>query len=546
MASFPATEDEYDFVEKPSRDFYYPVTFDLLREPHQMLCCGNHLSPEAVTNLQGQPCPVCKEANLNTVPDKFFKRKVNELKVRCPNKSRGCEWVGELGSLDRHLSQNSVEGECQFVTVVCPHSCGDSFQRCQLEGHKANDCPNRPFTCQYCAHKATYITVTSEHWLVCTKYPVDCPNKSLGCQWAGKRGDLDQHLNDGSEEEECQFVTVVCPHSCGDSFQQRQLEGHKANDCHNRPFTCQYCDHKATYIAITDEHWPICKQYPLECPNKCGENAIERQHLPKHLEETCPLQVIKCEFSYAGCEAECQRQHMQTHLEENVVVHLNKVSYRNKQQESQINALRLKTEQQQQEMEKYKRQTEKQQSMNEQQQKQIVALMSTLAQVALKVKKPLAPVFVPPPDIVMTDFETHKKTGDRWISPPFYSHIGGYKMCLNVYANGSGSGKATHVSVFVFLNRGEYDDQLKWPFCGDITIQLLNQSRDKGHLAMTVRYNDGVGDDVAGRVVGQERATFGRGYVQFIAHTKLNTENKEYLKNDCLKFRTIIVVVKSI
>ena len=127
MASIPATEGEYDFVEKPSEDFYCPVTLELNREPHQMLCCGNHLSQEAVTRLQGQPCPVCKESNLSTMPDKYFKRRVNEFKVRCPNKSLGCEWVGELGSLDRHLSQNSVEGECQFVTVACPYSCGDSI-----------------------------------------------------------------------------------------------------------------------------------------------------------------------------------------------------------------------------------------------------------------------------------------------------------------------------------------------------------------------------------------------------------------------------------
>ena len=37
-------------------------------------------------------------------------------------------------------------------------------------------------------------------------------------------------------------------------------------------------------------------------------------------------------------------------------------------------------------------------------------------------------------------------------------------MCLCVYANGSGSGVATCVSVFAHLNREEYDDQLKWPF----------------------------------------------------------------------------------
>ena len=217
---------------------------------------------------------------------------------------------------------------------------------------------------------------------------------------------------------------------------------------------------------------------------------------------------------------------MQTHLEENVKVHLNKVSH----------TLHCKTQQQQSI-------NEQQQSTIEQQQKQIVALMSALTRLALDVKKPLAPVFIPPPDIVMTDFEKHKKPGDRWFSPAFYSHIGGYKMCLGVYANGCSKGEATHVSVSIYLMQGEYDRQLKWPFRGDITIQLLNQSRDEGHREKTFSFDDKVGDDVAGRVVGQERATKGWGYHQFIAHTELNVENNN---NDCLKFRISKFVVKSI
>ena len=548
MASLPATAGEYDFVEKPPEDFFCPVTFDLLREPHQTACCGNHLSREAVTRLQGQPCPVCKEENLNTIPDKYFKRKVNEFKVCCPNKSLtslpGCEWVGELGSLDRHLSQNSAEGECQFVTVACPYSCGDGFQRRQLEGHKANDCPNRPFTCQYCDHEAAYITVTNDHLPICTKYPVDCPNQSLGCQWAGDRGDLDRHLNDGSEEGECQFVIVACPYDCGDGFKRCQLQGHKAA-CHNHPFACQYCGHEAAYIKVTDEHWPICKQYPLECPNKCGKNAIEREHLPKHLEETCPLQVIKCEHGYAGCKVECQRQHMQAHLEENVKVHLNKVSYRTKQQRGQISGLQLKTEQQQSQITALQLKLEQQQQENDdrskQQQSQIDSLMAALSQ--------LTNILGPSTVMVMTNFKKHKKARDDWYSPPFYSHMGGYKMCLRVYANGDGHGhrEATHVSVFCWLHQGarEYDDQLKWPFRGAVTIQLLNQSRDEGHWEKTVPFNDRADDDTAGRVVGQNRATKGFGYSKFIPHTQLNTENKEYLKNDCLKFRISKIVVES-
>ena len=536
MASLPATEGEYDFVEKPSEDFFCPVTFDLLREPFLTACCGNHLSQEAVTRLQGQPCPVCKERNLSTMPDKYFKRKINELKVRCPNKSLGCEWVGEVSDFDRHLSQNSVEGECQFVTVACPNSCGDGFQRCQLEGHKSNDCPNRPFTCQYCGHKATHIAEASGHWLICTKYPVYCPKKSLGCQWAGERGDLDQHLNDGSEEGECQCVTVACPYDCGHDLQRRWLQKHKAKACLHRPFNCQYCSHEATYIKVTNEHLAMCKKYPMECPNKCGKTVIERQHLTKHLEETCPVQVIKCEFSYAGCEVECQRQHMQTHLEEDVKVHLSKVS----------TTLQSKTEQQQSIIEQLQNIIQQQQSINKQQQKQIVALMSALTLITLDVRKPLAPVFIPPPDIVMTDFEKYRKAGDIWYSPPFYSHIGGYKMSLGVYANGYGDGKATHVSVSCCLNRGEYDHQLKWPFRGVITIQLLNQSSDEGHWEVCVRFDDTVRDRCAGRVVGGEKATSGWGCPRFIAQNKLNTENEEYLKDDCLKLRISTFVVKSI
>ena len=215
---------------------------------------------------------------------------------------------------------------------------------------------------------------------------------------------------------------------------------------------------------------------------------------------------------------------MQTHLEENMnmKVHLNKVS------QCTI-TLQCKTQQQQ--------------SIIEQLQKHIVALNSALAQVALDVQKPLAPVFIPPPDIVMTDFEKHKEDNDSWYGPPFYPHIGGYKMCLCVYANNYAS---PHVSMFCYLNRGEYDDQLKWPFRGDITIQLLNQSRDEGHWEMTVSFNHRAGNDIAGRVVGKERATSAWGRRKFIPHTELNTENKEYLKNDCLKFQISSVVVKSI
>ena len=98
------TEVEIDFVERPSKEFFCPVTFELLLMPHLTTCCGHHLSERAVKRLkqENKPCPLCKEPELATVLDKFHQRRIREVRVRCPHTARGCEWVGEVGQLNSH------------------------------------------------------------------------------------------------------------------------------------------------------------------------------------------------------------------------------------------------------------------------------------------------------------------------------------------------------------------------------------------------------------------------------------------------------------
>lgn len=52
------------------------------------------------------------------------------------------------------------------------------------------------------------------------------------------------------------------------------------------------------------------------------------------------------------------------------------------------------------------------------------------------------------------------------LAPPaaFYTAKYGYKLCLRLYLNGDGSGKKTHLSLFIVIMRGEYDALLPWPF----------------------------------------------------------------------------------
>ena len=175
-----STEDasqDYDFLEQPNQDFYCPVSLEILLEPHQTLCCGQHISQEAANRLtrEGKPCPMCKSENLATQEDKYFNRKVRQLKVCCPHKKGGCVWVGELGDLNRH----------------------------------STSCPNRPWKCQHCNFETTYEVGTNDHTTNCTKYPEPCPNRcEIGTV---PRCDVEKHLLVCPLQlVECEFAHAGC------------------------------------------------------------------------------------------------------------------------------------------------------------------------------------------------------------------------------------------------------------------------------------------------------------------------------------------------
>lgn len=83
----------------------------------------------------------------------------------------------------------------------------------------------------------------------------------------------------------------------------------------------------------------------------------------------------------------------------------------------------------------------------------------------------------------LTGFQDKRKDKQPFAFPPFYTHPRGYHMAFVVYANGNGSAKGTHISVFVQLQKGNYDDELKWPFVGEVTFTLLNQLKDENHYS---------------------------------------------------------------
>ena len=147
--------------------------------------------------------------------------------------------------------------------------------------------------------------------------------------------------------------------------------------------------------------------------------------------------------------------------------------------------------------------------------------------------QPIGPV-----TITMTNYKQYQDDDEDWFSPPFYTHPHGYKMCLCVWSKGAGDGEGTHLSVSFHMMRGKFDDQLKWPFRGDITFQLVDQEEEKDQLRMVLKFSDDTTEQFTKRVTEVEGNTDGWGVPKLLPLSDLQPK---YLKNDCIKLRIIKV-----
>ena len=278
-------------------------------------------------------------------------------------------------------------------------------------------------------------------------------------------------------------MAVECMHKCGEWFQHCHITTHETQQCKKRPYSCDYCrDYHSTFEDVTELHYLQCGKYPVACPNDCDVYMIKRQKLESHLKEHCPLSLVDCPFHFAGCETQLPRKDMPEHTRE-MSTHFTLLATA----------------------------TQKLVKKNQELQREVGALKQSGFPVDYHVKQ--------------TDEEVYL--------PAFYTHTHGYRMCVCVYPNGTEDGEGTHVSIFICMMQGPFDGYLKWPFRGDITIQIVNQVGDHDHVEKIIHYTDRTPDDAAGRVYDEERAD-GWGYDDFLAHNKLQYNAKlqtQYLKD---------------
>ena len=337
-------------------------------------------------------------------------------------------------------------------------------------------------------------------------FKVKCPNKGRGCQWQGCLGDVDKHTDGNCEY---QFVKC-CNEGCDVEIEKRSLVDHMYYVCPKRVFNCSFCADEGTYCEVTMTHLTKCENMSLPCPAGCGKRELLRNNMTLHLSVDCPDELVPCTYAIAGCQQIVKRRDLQQHVQDKDE-HLDTVL-------SSFASLTLLV-------------------------KDMLYMRTPNIPLSLRDWLQNTPTCYPrPPWVIKIEgFQEKKEKNEDWYSDPVYSHFGGYKMCLRVYANGNGSGKSTHVSVSAYLMRGDNDGKLKWPFKGTIKVSLLNQLEDCQHHTRQVWSPDeDIPEGSSGRVTEGERAANGWGYPKFISEQDLSykgDKNCQYLKDNALFFR---------
>ena len=453
-------QKDFDFVDRPSQDFFCPVSFELLLEPQLTSCCGNHLSIEAATRLQreGKACPMCNGEQWQYMLDKNHRRKVHQVRVHCWHKDNGCGWVGEINELKRH-----------------------------------------------------------------------------------------------------------------------------ADSCELRPWECKYCGLKCTYGEGEDKHWPTCHKFPEPCPNSCEVGSVERCNMEQHC-SVCPLEPVSCEMKEFGCSVVVPRKELATHMKESELQHLTAMTMLNlrltKQLQQNSTERDKKIAQLQQDSterdkkitqlheEQKKLQTEMKTEMkmkmdeirtaitDEQKKMQIAMLVEQKMQAEIIVDEQKREFVVLKTDIEKVKHTTHhieqhvggacsgsevftftqyskRKCSDCVVdSGPFYTHHHGYKFKLKIFYYTS---HYNVISAFLYLMKGEYDDQLNWPVEVKVQLELLNQNGDHHHVVrtMNMKWNKDKRDTC--NIIDDSLMKY--------RDLEKSSDGVQYMKNDCFKFRLHITIL---
>ena len=394
-------------------------------------------------------------------PDGLFKCRICKLVLRDP-----------------HITKCCGENACHLCIVKAAENGGS----CPIPG---------------CRSKSVKINLNRDLRSIILESAVYCQSKEEGCEWVGKLDDLSKHL-----KEECSFVEEECQHNCGVRVQRLNIKDHEK----------------------------VCESFPIEC-NKCRE--VYKRHCHSVHIKVCPFTIVKCPFNIVGCKCEVQNKDLQQHFNESISEHSTLVAVQSQAVQAQIRETKLIVEQQRREkldcyvteankikgelvaaqariatlqskLKEAKQQHEELKQRHDQMKLELQSqerttfqlitkdLESLVSESRVKCYGPALPKLhpgeiisrpvhspmttdesVPPVTFVIPNFNTERRNDARIYLPPFYTHRGGYKLCMIVCCNGNLDAKGEYLTVYMSTLKGRYDACLDWPLNCTVHFRIV-------------------------------------------------------------------------
>ena len=467
-----SVERDYDFVEGPSQDFFCPVTLELLLEPQLTSCCGHHLSREAATRLQreGKVCPMCNEQEWNSMLDKFYRRRIHELRVRCPHKVDECDWVGEVKELKRHVES----------------------------------CTKRPWECKYCGLKCTYGEGEGKHWATCCKFPEPCPN---GCEVGSvERCNVEQH------HSVCSLEPVACEmkeFGCSAVVPRKELATHM------RESELQHL----TAMTMLNLRLGRQLQQDLTAKDRKIEQLQQQLAEQKQLQIEMKTTMVEQKKEQNEMKGEIAEQQKQLQIETKTAMVEQKQELK-----QELNEMKAEMAEQQKQLQtEVRKESAKQMEFQQEQKTDLTRKMDEIwHNIVQHIEVYAACTTV----CKVFTFDQYKAKKHRH-TKPFYSQSHKFKFNVDFRSN--------HISAFLYLLPGDYDDQLRWPLQVRVHLELLNQAKDCHHIEVTnsLEWKGKVSSDSHKLIVSPWKS---------YADLEKKSDGVQYVMDDCLKFKLHLII----
>lgn len=361
--------------------------------------------------------------------------------------------------------------------------CGNEFceaciQRVKRDGRPCPVCQEPDFTTFL--HKKLTREVNS--------MIIYCKHREKGCDWKGERRHLKAHLNPeraqgGSAplQKGCDYQSVACTY-CGERLQRRNIREHEVDICPKRPVEAKLESFKRMTEKenrrLQQELSSIKESHKKEI--RMIKHAHERafsevQWAHQQLSQVYQRKLDEMKTSYEKLISE-QKHVYQQQKEE--LGKLRDIQQYHKVQIDELTKLKQELRQMNDRFVRVQAQVQAPCTCGELIAQQRAALATQNLTIA-SLKAHTTPLTLTPFYFIVVNLDHYQVNNYMFNSEPFYSHAGGYKMLVTIYPNGVGERKNTHVSVYVGILRGEFDNQLRWPFSGSVTIEAYNRTLEQ-------------------------------------------------------------------